>query len=125
MRVLVSLGGGVWGRVQVGGGGGFPVKDEEKGGKGVGRVGWEGDLQRNWQVNAHAFVKNYPSGNYHHPLNRYMPEKMFGELIWAWVPDLNRTQAELIGKSRPCIRRSGLAVETLQRIRAKLFSGKE
>ena len=80
--------------------------------------------------------------NYHRPRNRYMPDKLFGrinlgvyyrkdaektfgELIWALVPDLYRMQTKLIGKSWPCIRRSGFAVETLQRMRAKLFSRQE
>ena len=59
MRAPIGVpGGGVWGRVQVGGGGGFPVENEGKKGKGVGRVGgWGGDRQRNRQANAHAFVK--------------------------------------------------------------------
>ena len=44
--------------------------------------------------------------------------------VWG-IPDLYGTQTELIGKSWPCIRRSGFAVETHQKIRAKLFRGRE
>ena len=43
-----------------------------------------------------------------HILPKGRRKNVFGELFWAWVPDLYRTQAELIGKSWPCIRRSGL-----------------
>ena len=60
VRVPIGVvGGGVWGRVQVGGGGGFPVENKGKGDRGLGGwgLGWGGDRQRNWQVNAHAFVK--------------------------------------------------------------------
>ena len=40
MRVPIGVAGvGIWGRVQVGGGGCLPVENEGKRGKGVGRVG--------------------------------------------------------------------------------------
>ena len=54
-------GGGVWGRVQGGGGGWFSCGKSGKRGRGWGGVGgWGGDRQarqRNRQVNAHSFVK--------------------------------------------------------------------
>ena len=58
MAVPIGVpGGGVWGRVQVGGGGvGFPVvlKCEKRGGEGG---GVERGQAKDGQVDAHAFVK--------------------------------------------------------------------
>ena len=52
----MSLGEGFRVRVPVGGGGGFPLENEEKGAEGgeggEGGGGWGGDRQRNRQVDA-------------------------------------------------------------------------
>ena len=65
----MSLGGGVWGRVQ-GGGGGFPVKNEGKqkkreSKKGVGRVGrlWVG-TGKGTACQCACVCQNYPLANY-------------------------------------------------------------
>ena len=58
MRVPIGVpGGGVWGRVQVGGGGWFSVENKGKGEGGGEGGGWGGDRQRNGQVDAQALSK--------------------------------------------------------------------